>query len=60
MKNNEKIYQVNRVFKNDKNRIVDENLTREEAQKMVEEDIKENPNCEYYMLTFDKMAEFRN
>lgn len=57
---NKKIYQVNRVFKNDKNRVVDENLTKKEAILMVEKDMKENPDANYYMLTFDKMPEYRN
>jgi hypothetical protein len=51
----EQLYYTKRVFKDgSKPRIVDENLTREEAQAQVEEDIKNNPNAEYYMLVFAK------
>lgn len=50
------MYQVRRVFKDDSpSRVVDENLTREEAMEMVSEDIENNPDADYYMLVFDKM-----
>lgn len=53
---NEEEYLVKRVFKNgDPSRIVEENLTREEAQELVQEDIDNNENADYYMLVFDKM-----
>lgn len=60
MKTEQKIYQVNRVFKHGKNRVVDEFLTRSQAMEIVQTDIKENPNADYYMLTFDKMPQYKN
>jgi hypothetical protein len=51
-----KNYCTKRVFKgNEPTRIVEENLTRDEAKELVQEDIESNPNAEYYMLVFDKM-----
>jgi hypothetical protein len=54
--NGEPAYMVKRVFQDgSKARVVDENLTLEEAREMVAEDIKSNPKADYYMLTFTKM-----
>jgi hypothetical protein len=48
-------YYTKRVFKNgDPARIVEEDLTRKEAQERVKLDQEENPDCEYYMLVFDR------
>lgn len=48
-------YYTKRVFKNgDRARIVEEDLTRNEAQERVKQDQEQNPDCEYYMLVFDR------
>jgi len=53
---NTELYLTKRVFKNgDPQRIVDEDLSRDEAQLQVSEDMESNPNSEYYMLVFTKM-----
>lgn len=50
----ERNYYTKIVYKDDRpSQIVDEDLTREEAQELVREDIEENPNAEEYMLVFD-------
>jgi hypothetical protein len=52
----EQMYHTRRVFKDGSpSRIVEENLTREEAKERVAEDIENNPDADYYMLVFDKM-----
>tara|TARA_R110002153_G_scaffold31768_4_gene96562 strand:+ start:3560 stop:3751 length:192 start_codon:yes stop_codon:yes gene_type:complete len=54
-------YEVVRIFKDgSKQRIVDENLTELEAQKQVQEDIKTNPNCDYYMIIYRTMRIYLN
>jgi len=54
-------YEVVRIFKNGaKQRIVSEHLTEADAQKEVQEDIKTNPKCEYYMLIYRKMKIYLN
>jgi len=54
-------YEVVRIFKNGaKQRIVEEHLTEDEAQKIVQEDIKTNPKCKYYMLVYRKMKFYLN
>ncbi len=54
-------YEVVRIFKNGaKQRIVEEHLTEADAQKMIQEDIKTNPKCEYYMLVYRKMKFYKN
>ena len=53
---NELLYYTFRAFKNgDKPRVVEENLREHEAQEKVKQDIKENPDAEYYMLCYRKM-----
>jgi hypothetical protein len=55
MSDNQK-YMTRRIFKDgSKPRIVEENLTEKEAQAIVQEDMKTNPDCDYYMLVYTKM-----
>lgn len=54
-------YEVVRIFKNGaKQRIVCEYINEIEAQRQVQEDIKTNPKCEYYMLIYRKMKIYLN
>ena len=50
----ERDYYTRKVYKDGRpSEIVDEDLTREEAQALVREDIEENCGAEEYMLVFD-------
>ena len=49
----EQSYYTKRVFKNgDPHRIVEEYLTKGEAEDAIAEDKKNNPNADYYMLVY--------
>jgi len=50
-------YLVKKIYKSgDKpSEILEEDLTRKEAQAIVREDIEDNPDCEEYMIVFDSM-----
>lgn len=48
-------YYTKHVFKNGVRAIiVEEDLTRNEAQERVKQDQEQNPDCEIYMLVFDR------
>ena len=49
-------YYIKRVFKDQsKPRIVEENLTVQEARQRVKQDQEDNPNADYYMITYGQM-----
>jgi len=55
-----KIYETFKVFKGPQSQqIIDQNLTEDEANELVQKDILINPDCEEYMLCRRKMSAFR-
>ena len=51
----ERNYAVIKVYKSGTRRIVEKNLTRDEAKRRVQRDQEENPKATKYMLVFDKV-----